>query len=95
MFSICELFSYAASWTQSDESTRFRWASRRFFRSIKVESTLNKFHPLDIETQFKDQLLKLVPALFETKNENFVKKVDGETLSALDLLQYFKVRRKR
>ncbi|CAF3320364.1 unnamed protein product [Rotaria socialis] len=45
---------------------------------------------LDIEQDFKRQLLTLVPELFNMENENFLKEINGEMITSADLFEYFK-----
>ncbi|CAF5219969.1 unnamed protein product, partial [Rotaria magnacalcarata] len=45
---------------------------------------------LDIEQDFKKQLLTLVPELFNMENGNFLKEINGEMITSTDLFEYFK-----
>ena len=46
---------------------------------------------LDIEKDFKDQLEILVPEIFRADNENFIKEINGDQVSATQLFEYFRV----
>lgn len=46
---------------------------------------------VDIEPDFKAQLLSFVPALFRSDNSNFIKEINGEQISSTDLFEYFRV----
>ena len=45
----------------------------------------------DIERDFKTQLGSFVPELFRPDNPNFVKEINGEEVTAIQLFEYFKV----
>ncbi|CAF1236191.1 unnamed protein product [Rotaria sp. Silwood1] len=45
---------------------------------------------VDIEEDFKSQLLKLVPEIFRLDNENFIKEINGEQITSTDLFEYFR-----
>jgi hypothetical protein len=57
--------------------------------------SFNKFiyfcYDLDIEKDFKTQLQGLVPELFRVDNANFVKEINGEQITSIQLFEYFKV----
>jgi hypothetical protein len=48
-------------------------------------------HALDIEKDFKSQLSVFVPEIFRSDNENFVKEINGEQITARQLFEYFRV----
>ena len=48
-------------------------------------------YDLDIEEDFKKQLRVLVPEIFRLDNENFIKKVNEESITSKDLFEYFRV----
>ena len=45
----------------------------------------------DIESDFKAQLKSLIPEIFRADNENFVKEINGQQITATQLFEYFKV----
>ena len=88
-----ELFSYATSWSQSNQSKRFRWTIIRLEEILNDQPFFNRsFHILDIEDDFKKQLKVLIPELFRLENENFIKEINGEKITSTDLFEYFRVR---
>lgn len=60
-------------------------------RSLKVNSFLQD-ESLEIEADFKEQLQHLIPELFRADNENFVKEINGDRVTASQLFEYFRVR---
>ena len=59
-------------------------------RAIPTKLLSSSVH-LDIEKDFKTQLQAFVPELFRTDNTNFVKEINGEQITSIQLFEYFRV----